>query len=200
MLLPPAGALKLDEININGSVLPIELLYFRAELINNRVELAWATVWERDADRFVVERSRDLLEFGALGSIPAKGTTDQTQRYTFTDLFPDGGTMYYRLKQVDYNGATAYSKPVAIIFDDYTPALAILGNPAYGKAIQVAVRNLTNAQFSLVTATGQVMPLQGQQNSDGSVTLHSIQTIPAGSYWLWAGLGHLSVVKRLMIR
>ncbi len=193
------GLLKLDEININGSVLPVELLYFNAQLINDRVELAWATVWERDAERFVIERSRDLLEFGILGSVSAKGTTDQTQRYAFTDLFPDGGTTYYRLKQVDYNGATAYSKPVAVIVDDHTPTLVILGNPADGKAIQVASRNLNGAVFSVFTVAGQQIPLQSQPNPDGSLTLYPAHLLPPGSYWLRAQ-GSLPVVKRLIIR
>lgn len=192
--------MKLDEISINGSVLPVELLYFNAQLVNDRVELEWATAWERDAERFVIERSRDLLEFGALGSVLAKGTTDQTQRYTFTDLFPDGGTTYYRLKQVDYNGADAYSKPVAVIMDDHTPALAILGNPADGRAIQVVARNLNGADFSVFTITGQQILLLSQPNSDGSLMLQPAQSLPAGFYWLRAGLGQSSVMKRLMIR
>lgn len=193
------GTLRLDEVNLNGSVLPVDLLYFRAQVVNNRVELAWATTFERNANRFIVERSRDLREFGALGSVLANGTTDQTQRYTFTDAFPDGGTTYYRLAQVDDNGTTTYTKPVAVLLDDQTPALTLLGNPTDGAMIRVAARNLTSATFALITLTGQRIPLQPTRQADGSYQLTATQQIPTGWYLLWTEQGGWRWAERLFI-
>lgn len=193
------GALRLDEVSITGGVLPVELLYFRAQVVNERVELAWATTWERNADRFIIERSRDLREFGALGSVSAKGTTDQTQRYTFTDAFPDGGTTYYRLKQIDDNGTTAYTKPVAVILDDRTPTLALLGNPVDGVVIRVATRNLTGATYSLLTPTGQLIPLQAQTTPD-ALLLRPAQVLRPGLHWLQAQLGTQRLMQTVLVR
>lgn len=194
------GLLRLDQIMIGGGVLPVDLLYFRAQVVSNRVELAWATVWERNADQFTIERSRDLWEFGALGNVSAKGTTDQTQRYTFTDPFPDGGTTYYRLKQVDFDGKMAYSKPVAVVLDDHTPALVLLGNPVEGPVIQVAARNLSGATFSLITPTGQSISLQPQSTSDGSMQLWPTQGITPGLHWLQAEQGTQRLMQRVLVR
>ncbi len=194
------GTLRLDEIKVNASVLPVELLYFRAQFINDRVELAWATVWERNAERFVIERSRDLLEFGALGSVSASGTTDQTQQYTFTDPFPDGGTAYYRLKQLDYDGGATYSKPVAVIIDDHAPSLVILGNPSDASVIRVAGRNLAAGAFSLITSAGVIIPLEVQSMTDGSLQLLSSQKPPVGLYWLITDQPIGRLVHRIFLR
>ena len=94
------ATLHLDEIQLNGSSLPVRLLSFTAEPEGDRVQLAWSTTAERDAEQFIVERSHNLSEYITVGQVMANGTTTERQYYGLTDLNPSPGINYYRLRQL----------------------------------------------------------------------------------------------------
>lgn len=201
------GALRLDQLVINGTVtvtpLSVSLLYFRAQPQSttvdraNRVILSWATTWERDADRFEIQRGRDLTEFGTIGTLPARGTTDSRQLYDFADDWPDGGTSYYRLRQVDRDGTATYSNVVAAVLDDQTPSLSVL-EPDMPGSIRVRGRNLTGVTFSVVSSLGQVMPVRVVSESDGAFLLEG--SLPAGLYVVRAGVEGKWLAQRALVR
>ena len=94
--------------------LPVELVYFTATVRNNQATLQWLTASELDNDRFEIERSQDAKSFEMVGTVKGKGTSNIENKYEFTDRTPVQGTVYYRLKQVDFNGEFAYSKVIAV--------------------------------------------------------------------------------------
>ncbi|MCC9166323.1 T9SS type A sorting domain-containing protein [Pontibacter harenae] len=94
--------------------LPVEIMYFTGVANNGQVLLQWATASEKDNDKFVIERSQDGKSYSAIGTVSGNGTTNQVQKYSFTDMSPLHGTAYYRLKQVDFDGKSAYSKVVGV--------------------------------------------------------------------------------------
>ena len=182
--------------------LPVSLLYFRAQPQpttadrNNRVTLSWATSWERDADRFEVQRSRSLSEFGTIGHLPARGTTDTRQLYTFSDEWPDSGITYYRLRQVDSDGTATYSNIVAAVLDDSTPTLSVLESDLPG-TIRVRGRNLVGAVFSVVSMAGRVIPVRVQTEADGSIRLHG--SFVAGLYIIRAEVDQKRLTQRALV-
>ena len=206
---PPhsGGTLRLDQLTINGTVtsapLPVSLLYFRAQPQPttadqaNRVTLNWATTWERDADRFEIQRSRTLSEFGTIGQIPARGTTETRQLYSFSDDWPDAGITYYRLRQVDTDGTATYSNIVAAVLDDSTPTLAVLDSETPG-TIRVRGRNLSGAVFTVVSMTGQVIPVTVQTEANGSIGLFG--KMGTGLYVVRAEIGSATLVQRALVR
>lgn len=198
----PGGTLRLDQLTINGTVtttpLPVSLLYFRAQpQPDNRITLNWATTWERDADRFEVQRSRSLSEFGTIGQIPARGTTETRQLYNFSDDWPDSGTTYYRLRQVDTDGTATYSNIVAAVLDDSTPTLTVL-DAEMPEIIRVRGRNLSGASFSVVSMTGRVIPVTVQTEANGSIGLYG--KLGAGLYVVRAEVGGMRLVQRALVR
>lgn len=98
------------------SVLPVELIYFRAEPKKEQaqVELSWATASEKDNDYFTIERSKDGLRFHEIARIEGAGTHVGTLAYTHTDFTPLNGVAYYRLKQTDFDGKFSYSDLVRV--------------------------------------------------------------------------------------
>lgn len=181
------GALRLDEVTINGSVtsapLPVTLLYFTAKPDGDRVQLAWATTQEINADQFRVEHSLDLAEYTTVGDIIAKGTTEDRQYYGLTDLNPQPGINYYRLKQVDRDGATQYFKPVAATIRDSEPVVAVYPNPADTDRIHLRLWNAEEASVRLLTIAGQ--SIGGQlQRTPGEADFRPVQPLSAGFYWL----------------
>ncbi|MEO1651982.1 MAG: T9SS type A sorting domain-containing protein [Bacteroidota bacterium] len=100
-------ALVSDEMN----PLPITLLDFQAEGVDNQIELTWTTIQELDNRGFEVQRSRDALDFVPIAFVDGRGNSSQLQNYTYLDN-PGVGAWYYRLKQIDQDGSFSYSSIV----------------------------------------------------------------------------------------
>ena len=95
--------------------LPVELVVFTATpTARQGVALHWATASEKNSQYFVVERSADGTTFDPLRTVAAAGTTSARTTYDQTDEQPLFGTSYYRLRQVDTDGTTAFS-PVQLV-------------------------------------------------------------------------------------
>jgi hypothetical protein len=97
--------------------LPVELVYFTASVSNGQVQLQWLTASEQDNDRFEVERSLDAKSFEKIGTVKGQGTSSVENKYQFSDRAPAQGTVYYRLRQVDFSGEFALSKVIAVTAD-----------------------------------------------------------------------------------
>ncbi|MVM39338.1 T9SS type A sorting domain-containing protein [Spirosoma sp. HMF3257] len=202
---PPngGGALRLDELTINGTVtsapLPITLLSFTAQPEGDRVQLAWTTTSEYNADHFLVEHSRDLDEYTTVGEVAAKGTTDTRQYYGLTDLNPQPGVNYYRLKQIDRDGATQSFKPIQAIIRADEPVIAVYPNPANPDRIHFRLWNADAATVRLVTAMGQVVNGRLERQS-GEADLVFDEPLPAGLYWLEVLLTSQKRVIKVLVR
>ena len=73
----------------------------------------WLTVNEQNNARFDIQRSNGAT-FVDIGTLPGAGTDLGLNSYTFVDEDPELGMNYYRIKQVDLNGAFSYSAVVEV--------------------------------------------------------------------------------------
>ncbi|MEM9888170.1 MAG: T9SS type A sorting domain-containing protein [Bacteroidota bacterium] len=91
--------------------LPVELLGFKAQAQKDQIVLSWSTASETNNSHFEIERSEDAKIFKKIGQVAGNGTTLAQQDYRFLDagVLADM-TYYYRLKQVDTDGTSSYSK------------------------------------------------------------------------------------------
>ena len=109
--------------------LPVTWLDFTAIVQNKEVVLQWKTSREVNNDHFEIERSVNGADFGGIGrSEPDKSTSD-SKTYRFTDLNPNAGTNYYRIKQVDHDGKFSYSR-IAIVEIKSNTGIQITPNPS----------------------------------------------------------------------
>lgn len=110
-------------------VLPVEFGFFEANpLADGTVKLDWSTEVELNNDYFELERSADGRVFVPFLQVDGKGTTQERSLYTGKDDSPFQGRNYYRIKQVDLNGAVDYSH-IAIVNIDAKGTFAIVPNP-----------------------------------------------------------------------
>ena len=93
-----------------NSTLPVTLSDFRAIKQNNAASLQWFTNMEQNSQSFIIERSADGKNFTAIGSVRAAGNSNSRKAYSYDDAAPLKGNNYYRLKQVDLDGKSAYSE------------------------------------------------------------------------------------------
>ncbi|MEM6700492.1 MAG: collagen-binding domain-containing protein, partial [Bacteroidota bacterium] len=91
--------------------LPVELLSFKAVADKGYVMLKWLTTSEVENSHFNLERSEDSKTFKSIARVEGNGTTLELSEYHFEDRkVIIGNTYYYRLKQVDFDGAISYSE------------------------------------------------------------------------------------------
>ncbi|WP_028980690.1 T9SS type A sorting domain-containing protein [Sporocytophaga myxococcoides] len=110
--------------------LPVTYLYFNLKNNNGFNHLNWGTTQEKNADYFLVEKSTDGINFIPVSKINAHGNASGIFHYSFSDPVKAIG-LYYRIKQVDFNGNFEYTK---ILFAETNGSdedvLAVYPNPS----------------------------------------------------------------------
>lgn len=100
-------------------IVPVELVSFSAEVINDEVVLKWQTATETNNSGFEVERCqksnvKGQKEWEKIGSVEGQGTITERYNYIFRDEISKPGIYSYRLKQVDFDGSFTYSQIVEV--------------------------------------------------------------------------------------
>ncbi|PIP77497.1 MAG: hypothetical protein COW85_08600, partial [Ignavibacteria bacterium CG22_combo_CG10-13_8_21_14_all_37_15] len=111
LTFPYMGA---DESN---TPLPVELTSFTASAKGNVVVLSWQTATEKNSSYFEVQRKSEKNDWVSVGKVSASGTTTERVKYSFTEKNVNGTAALYRLKMVDLDGSSSYSKEVEVKVD-----------------------------------------------------------------------------------
>ena len=98
--------------------LPIQLVYLHAMPTSpNSVQLDWGTLTETNNYGFKVQKTPDSSSsyLTITGSfVPGHGTTIEPHSYTYTDVAVSSGSWWYRLMQIDLDGAVHYTDAVRV--------------------------------------------------------------------------------------
>jgi len=139
---------------------PVELYSFNAELDGEDATLNWITLSELNNDYFEIERSIDGVLFEKIGQMQGGGTLETESQYEYTDLQVlrfNVPTLYYRLKQVDFDGTFEYTQIIELKLDLINKIYAgVYPNPATDKV-----------QISFATDS------QALEGPFGEMTIHS---------------------------
>lgn len=99
-----------------SGVIPVELISFNAEQYEGGVKLSWITATELNNQGFDIERKTGNV-WEKVGFVEGNGTTTEAHYYTFTDntnSFIGINKVYYRLKQMDFDGSFEFSDIVEV--------------------------------------------------------------------------------------
>jgi hypothetical protein len=101
--------------------LPVHFLDFTARNVNNTIRLEWSTAQEFNSSFFEIQKNvhSNPVDFIASGIVSAAGESNSLREYTYIDDSPVAGTVYYRIRQVDRDGRSMFSKTVSV---KYQPA------------------------------------------------------------------------------
>lgn len=92
----------------------LKLTNFNVRLMeDNSIYLYWETAGNSTSEFFIVERSTDLLTWQGLKTIGRSGNTLSPLQYFYVDAHLPAGRFYYRLKEVNTTGSSAYSNIVS---------------------------------------------------------------------------------------
>jgi Secretion system C-terminal sorting domain len=163
--------------------LPLNFISFYAKTIGGNTELNWQTSNEINTQSFDIERSRDSNPFIKIGEISAKNNSE-INNYSFndSDFSQNGSVYYYRIKQLDFDGKSSFSKIISVKFEDKS-SFFISPNPVK----DFAKINFEDS-FSAIENVLQINDLSGKKvlnfklkNSENRLDLRQL---PAGIYFL----------------
>lgn len=110
--------------------LPVELISFSGVDGMGVAALEWKTMTEINNSGFEVQKSLDGESFEKIGFVSGNGNSSQIIDYQFTD-YSFYQPAYYRLRQIDYNGASELSKTIFLISEEHS-LMSIYPNPVRG--------------------------------------------------------------------
>jgi hypothetical protein len=142
--------------DVNGSptpALPLRLISFTAEAVENTTHLKWLTAEEENTGHFEVQRSADAKTWTALPElVPAGG--EGSHQYNAIDSRPLSGTNYYRLKMIDLDQKFTYSRIVSVDFSKTgLKPVVLYPNPTAGKLL-IRASNRTWKDVRLFSTSG----------------------------------------------
>lgn len=147
-----------------GTPLPVELLNFKSTCNQDEIDITWSTKTEINNDYFVVEKSNDAIQFFKLNTVQGAGNSNVINNYTITDENTSPNVVFYRLKQVDYNGKSTYSQLVSVNCFSTKNSISIYPNPNRG-IVNVDLGNLKAVEVKVFTTRGQLIHQQKNVNT-----------------------------------
>ena len=123
---------------VNETILPINLLSFNVVCNSGNRNIIWVTASEKENDYFLLLKSYDAKNWNILASVGGAGTSNDINKYTYTDTDIER-TVYYKLKQVDYNGTE----------NNFNTISSICGNSLNEKSISIYPNPVKGGEFTI---------------------------------------------------
>ncbi|MEL7160594.1 MAG: T9SS type A sorting domain-containing protein, partial [Bacteroidota bacterium] len=169
---------SLAAISNREIVLPVT---YRAPLtarpLAKSILLEWWIETETNASHYAVEYRGEHNAWQTIGRVSATGTS----RYRFDHRTPREGENVYRLKQVDQDGAFAYSNLARAHFHDRYADITLFPNPAPANGSFQLTNLPAGTELRLVDASGRILRRTFLRGSSSEI---STSGLPAGWYHL----------------
>ena len=172
----------------HSTPLPVQMIFLEANAVNNAfIQLTWATALEINNDGFQVERSSDGQNWTQIGFVNGHDNATTQNDYSYNDMNVTAGIVYYyRLKQVDNDGAFEYTDivsakingDVSFSVKDFVP------NPTMDRTSLIVTatkdQDITVAFYNVV---GQkVMESSHLLNKGGNTISFDLSKLASGTY------------------
>lgn len=187
-----------------SSVVPVELTSFTASVSGKDVTLNWATATETNNSGFYVEMAKKNADFNTVTFVQGKGTTTEQQNYAYTVSNLSTGKYQFRLKQVDHDGSSTYTKvietevgPVSkFVLDQNFPNPF---NPS--TTISFSIPEDANVSLKLYNVMGKEVKtlLQKRMTSGNHTVAIDVSDLAAGVYMYQLTAGNFTSTKKLTL-
>lgn len=169
-------------------VLPVKLIDFTAQTSENTNLISWKTTSEENANRFEIYKSNNGSNFIKVGEVAAAGFSQTLQSYSFADQANSESATFYRLKLVDNDGASAWSKIVSIAATNAstTKVQSVYPNPSHGQ-LNINFSQLSESTFNvqIIDAFGKVyQQINSDEVSDINALSFDVTELATGIYFV----------------
>ena len=190
--------------SVGGSFqpLPVELITFQGECLDGLVTLNWSTASEYNSAYFDVEKSVNGIDWQIINSQIAALNSSSQMDYLFFDSNKSFGDVYYRLNQVDIDGASEYFGPVHLTCENQDRVLVTFPNPSL-ESFNIGImdeRFIGEVNVKISDASGKVL---GEKEL---VLVSGMNIVPWSDGFLEAGVycilissnNHVATVKHII--
>jgi len=193
---------------INAPV-PVELASFTSEVTESYVILQWTTATETNNFGFEIQRRQDKSNFEKIGFVSGGNTSTKPRHYQFKDSNLKVGSYYYRLKQIDVDGAVKYSRIIEVTFG--VPTVYKLGqnypNPFNPEtSISFQVPKTSHIKIDVFNLLGQhIRTLVDEKKSPESYQIiwngfdDQGQAVSSGVYLYKMQAGDFTAIKKMAL-
>jgi hypothetical protein len=128
-----SSAGEIEPNSLTGAPLPVTLTSLNAYFDGSKVILKWTTASEINNYGFEIERSKTysssntLYKWEKIGFVQGSGNSNSVKFYSFEDKNVLTDRYFYRLKQIDFDGAYEYSHTVEV-FANLKPEILDIKN------------------------------------------------------------------------
>jgi len=162
---------------IKASV-PVSFDLFKGVNGDNKTDLFWSTHAEINNLGFEIQQGRDIKNWESLGYVEGSGNTNELTHYSYSHINPENGNHFYRLKQIDFNGAYVYSDIINIRAQkDEVEKVTLYPNPCNDVLNVFTSEEKTN--FIILSSSGKTI-FQGVTNNNKIDVTH----LNPGMYFL----------------
>lgn len=172
-----------------SSPLPIELISFSAIVSELGIEIHWSTATEINNDFFTLERSYDGITWTPILQMPGQGNSSYISEYKYIDEDFDSNTLYYKLKQTDYDGTSSFSKIITVYPHQFQNNITITYNKRQ-QIIEITCNNIKSIE--LLNIKGQVVFKTEQ-------SIISTNNISSGVYYVYIQTQKSFISKTIII-
>jgi hypothetical protein len=187
----------------NGSTpLPVSMSYFKLNCVEEDVEIIWQTSSEHSSDYFQLESSLDGVNWELGQTLPAAGFSQELINYNAVDLDASRNQKYYRLKQVDFNGAFEMYGPLKADCAVESTNIGLHPNPCETEVtISIASEKPTNLNYTLISSEGKVLETK-QFGVQSGMTLFNLDVsdYQSGMYLLQFEVNDKRFIKKLTVQ
>jgi len=186
---PPPGVWTAIGCNPSGtfsgtgtisSALPVELINFKADHVNKKINLKWQTASETDNEGFYIQYSRNGIEWEEIDFVNGAGNTLEQQDYEYMVHQPKSGANYFRLRQVDFDGVFELSPVVVVDLSAQNGELNIHPNPTSDRinlTLPTGFGEEDNASYKIIASSGKIM-MNGKISNQAAEALDVSSLIP----------------------
>lgn len=195
----PSACSSQSEVASSCLALPVDLIELAAVVENELVALTWQTASEKNNYGFEVQRSKNGTDWDIIGFIGGKGTITAVNEYRYLDSNPFAGINYYRLKQIDFNGAIQYSKIVSVKYNNSVKKVQVFPNPSSG-IVSLQFENPLKQRIEIRVLDDLGREIWESEPSEEISSLNQeIEIKKSGTYFVVAQIGDEIIYERLII-
>ena len=176
--------------------LPLDWLTFEVTQSGGYAILDWTTTNEIDVSHFEIERSTDGEIFDYIGTVPARNVANEVNAYQYSDIVLRSKLLYYRVRQVDFDGQHTYSMTRVLIIGETRFDVSLYPNPVSNQ-VHIELGQAAEGYYHVIDLSGKTI-LSGYLPADRTQHTLELGSLSTGVYQVLITIGDQREVRRII--
>lgn len=158
---------------VSTATLPVNFQSFYVTRQGSNNQLSWSTSEELNNNYYAVEKSTDARTWKQVAVVMGAGTSSLVNKYAYSDKNNTDAVVYYRIRQVDMNGAAFYSA-IRFLRNENSQVTNIFASSNKTITIDFNSDVKDNVSIQLINMSGQVIVRKDFNQASYRLTVNAI--------------------------